>query len=247
MSDLKEFCIPSIRLTHGKGQPGKAACWMSAISVLLGKGWTDRNHECVEPAINSYCIFFNDYFGEGKAADEVRSQVILPILYEPMATRGDDETDRRRKFIWLDAAYRRWLPESLELLANCEDAKRLRNLHPIIDDRTVAAAATAVAAAATAATAATAVAAIAATAATAAAATIAAVATAAVVAATAAAPSRHQLSWPSRLLEAKRRFAERELVPTLRRMIEAGPHAAAEAIRPAVSSGEFLERIGAAQ
>ena len=231
MSDLKEFCIPSIRLTHGKGQPGKAACWMSAISVLLGKGWTDRNHECVEPAINSYCIFFNDYFGEGKAADEVRSQVILPILYEPMATRGDDETDRRRKFIWLDAAYRRWLPESLELLANCEDAKRLRNLHPIIDNRTVVAAAIAAAV-------------VAATAAIAAAATGGATTTAAIAAAV---PSRHQLSWRSRLLKAKRRFAERELVPTLRRMIEAGPHAATEAIRPAVSSGEFLERIGAAQ
>ena len=106
---LDDFIIPTIRLGYGPGKQGKQGCWMSALSVLVGEKWTDRL-DCVDSTINSLCVCINDCFGQGKEANEARSRIILPRLFDPIGTAGDPlATERRRKF-YADAAIRRMVP-----------------------------------------------------------------------------------------------------------------------------------------
>jgi len=44
---MKDY-LRTIKLGIGEGEPGKQACWMSALSAHLGGEWTD-SLECVDP------------------------------------------------------------------------------------------------------------------------------------------------------------------------------------------------------
>ncbi len=135
---LEDFCIPTIRLGYGHGSPGEQACWMSALSVLVGEKWTDHL-KCVDVPINELCITINDAFGTGAAADEARSRVILPRLFDPIGTAGDPAATERRNIIMFNANIRTWIPDMLRFHGAADSvalAARFSALPPIMDQAT---------------------------------------------------------------------------------------------------------------
>lgn len=102
-----------IRLGYGKGEPGKQACWMTALQAHMNGEWTDRC-DCVDPAINALCIAINDSYAQDHAA---RTEDILNFgLFRVIGTRGTLEDTERRACLLADRLVRYWLPAQLRAL-----------------------------------------------------------------------------------------------------------------------------------
>jgi hypothetical protein len=122
-----------IRLGHGKGEPGKQACWMTALNSHLGGKWTDRC-ECVDPVINEYCIGINDAYGRD---DDSRSKGIMEFgLFRPLGTAGDEAATIRRMWHLVDATIRRIVPLVLNVVDLVPMSNELRSLGWIGDTST---------------------------------------------------------------------------------------------------------------
>lgn len=133
MNETIDGVLPVVRLTRGAGSPGHAACWMSALSVLVGDKWTDRL-SCVDPVINRLCIWINDTL-----TDKRRSEIILPRLFDPLGTAGDAAATERRRWHLVTAAVTRWAPIAFDRAAKrvpslAEWAARLRAFGPVTRD-----------------------------------------------------------------------------------------------------------------
>ncbi len=250
--DLDIFTKP-ITLCYGHGEHGKAGCWMDALSVFTGAGkWTDAL-ACVSPPINRLCIAINDAL-----SDADRNRVILPIFYAPLGTAGDAAADVRRMFILVDAAVRRWAPLALEAAGLKYHANRLRAMPPVVDGDTARAANETARDAALAASGvhnevcsdhvaekASCTAANAAIAAGNAAAKDAKDDPVFACAASRAAVNAvHRAAQTVDDPDASDAFVEHDVVPVLLAMIEAGPHAPREEVRPACTPQEFHVAMG---
>ncbi len=135
-SQTMQDYLKTIRLGYGKGEPGKQACWMSALSSHIGGEWTDKCN-CVDPSINTLCIQINDLYSDH---NQDRTEDILEFgLFEPLGTLDPDNIDKRF-FYLVDRAVRYWLPlASQNATADCkceicEACKRFEKLDPITND-----------------------------------------------------------------------------------------------------------------
>jgi hypothetical protein len=243
--------LKTIKLGLGKGEPGKQACWMTALQSHLGGEWTDQC-DCVDPVINKLCIRINDIYN----SDDIgRTEDILEFgLFAPLGTKGTIEDSHRRMFKLVDVAVRVWTPYRLR--PNKEElAIKLEQLSPIVDKETARSAystaavvADAVVAAAAVAAADAAAAAAAYTAYTAVDASnyVAAVDASNYVAATAVYSAAAVVSAIkySEYVNAKRQFLKEYVFPVLRELIEMGPHAPKEPDLPVCGVQKFQELVG---
>lgn len=113
--NLKD-CIPSIKLTRGKGNRYVGGCWMVAVSLYETGRWDDHP-SCVCPIIRGLCILIND----GLSSDKVRGEVIGHRLFDPIGTNGSTADMFTRKQMVIKAAREQINPNNLTI-NNFEDA-----------------------------------------------------------------------------------------------------------------------------
>jgi hypothetical protein len=224
--------LRTIKLGYGIGEPGKQACWMTALQSHLGGEWTDQCY-CVDPIINELCIKINDIYGED---DISRTEDILEFgLFAPLGTKGTIEDSHRRMFKLVDVAVRVWTPYRLR--PNKEElAIKLEQLSPIVDKETAWAA---VSIMKTVNTGAKCTDDAVANAVDAAAAAACAVAYAAYIAAAAVDTAVY-----AAYVGTKRQFLKEYVYPVLRELIEMGPNAPKEPDLPVCGVQKFQELVG---
>jgi hypothetical protein len=228
--------LRTIKLGLGIGEPGKQACWMTALQAHLGGKWTDIC-DCVDPVINKLCVTINDIYDSD---DTGRTEDILEFgLFAPLGTNGTKKDSQRRMFKLIDAAVRVWTPYRLRLKNKEELAIKLEQLSPIVNKET-AKTAHSVAVYGGAAAADAADAAVAADAADAADAAVAA----AVYAADAAVAAAVYAAYTAEYINAKRQFLKEYVYPVLRELIEMGPKASKEPDLPVCGVQKFQELVG---
>ena len=175
---------PYLDITSGAHtSAAKGMCVMEAVAYFVGEKHTDKP-QCTSPTIGKAMISFNDQFPFKDNAE--RTETLLPLIPVVVGTQTNFEDEATRAFIAADFACHVFAPIAFKAAGFLDWAERLKNLKPVVDKETAAAAAYAANAVYYAATAIAAIAAIAATAATAAIAAI-AIAAAAIAAAIAAA------------------------------------------------------------
>jgi hypothetical protein len=131
-----------IRLISGVGDGKYTACLMSARSLLDGRPFSDAHPSAV---LRAFGVAINDASWWDNDAE--RTRVLLPVALDVRlcASRVDASpaAERLRAFHLADVAVRRWAPIALDVAGMWDEARRLRELEPVVDERTARAADTA--------------------------------------------------------------------------------------------------------
>jgi hypothetical protein len=147
MQNDNEDKIRRIRLISGVGDGKHTACLMSARSLLDGRPFSDAHPSAV---LRAFGVSIND--ASWWDDDAERTRVLLPVALDVRlcASRVDASpaAERLRAFRLADVAVRRWAPIALDAAGRPDEARRLRELEPVVDERTARAADTAADAAA---------------------------------------------------------------------------------------------------
>jgi hypothetical protein len=114
----------------------------SDMSALLGRPFSDAHPSAV---LRTFGVAINDASWWDNDAE--RTRVLLPVALDVRlcASRVDASpgAERLRAFRLADVAVRRWAPIALDAAGRPDEARRLRELEPVVDERTARAADTA--------------------------------------------------------------------------------------------------------
>jgi hypothetical protein len=147
MQNDNEDKIRRILLISGVGDGEHTACLMSARSLLDGRALSDAHPSAV---LRAFGVAINDASWWDNDAE--RTRVLLPVALDVRlcASRVDASpaAERLRAFLLADVAVRRWAPIALDAAGMPDEARRLRELEPVVDERTARAARAAASAAA---------------------------------------------------------------------------------------------------
>jgi hypothetical protein len=139
MQNDNEDKIRRIRLISGVGDGEHTACLMSARSLLDGRSFSDAHPSAV---LRTFGVWIND--ASWWDDDAERTRVLLPVALDVRlcASRVDASlgAERLRAFRLADVAVRRWAPIALDVAGMWDEARRLRELEPVVDERTARAA-----------------------------------------------------------------------------------------------------------
>jgi hypothetical protein len=129
--------LASLRLEKGAHGADSTFCVMEAVAYIAGEPWSDHPR-CSSPVITAYCLALND-----RMPDTERQRLVayIPRLVDTREPR----LERRRAYLCADWAARRFAPLALEAAGLAVEADRLRQLKPIVNRPTAAAAAEAAA------------------------------------------------------------------------------------------------------
>jgi hypothetical protein len=148
MQNDNEDKIRRILLISGVGDGQDTACLMSARSLLDGRPFSDAHPSAV---LRTFGVAIND--ASWWDDDAERTRVLLPVALDVRlcASRVDASpaAERLRAFRLADVAVRRWAPIALDAAGMPDEARRLRELEPVADERTARAADTTASTAAT--------------------------------------------------------------------------------------------------
>ena len=121
-----------ITLVRGAGsRETREACWGSALNALMNPNgaWSDR-HPCISTLINGLMMSFNDFC----TANERAELIVGGGHFEaPLGTNTGLADEITRAFICADCAVRVFAPMALDAVGLKEDARKLRELAPIVD------------------------------------------------------------------------------------------------------------------
>src|SRR6266850_1194287 len=118
--------LPLLHGGHANFEAG--ACAMEAVAWLAGEPHSDRP-QCACPVISKAMIRLNDRIGD----DEMRTELLRPLLPKIIGTRAAREVMIKRGFIAADFAERVFYPLYLEARGRTGEAARWRSAEEITD------------------------------------------------------------------------------------------------------------------
>lgn len=116
-------------LTGSHDEPSTGLCIMEATALLAGEPHGDHPL-CVSTLLTRFATSLNDTW------DDIPRQALKPLIPLMMGTARDDR-DEARSYLALDWLVRTYAPAFLDLASLGINARQLRNLAPITDQRTL--------------------------------------------------------------------------------------------------------------
>jgi hypothetical protein len=124
----------TVKLESGVHGPGEGkACVMEVVSMLAGESFTD-SPECACPVLSEFARQTNDWM-----KDDER-HLLWPFTTRLAGSKADRETEQKRTYRMADWACREVTPLALEAASKDEAARSLRELAPVTDRESAAAA-----------------------------------------------------------------------------------------------------------
>lgn len=112
-------------LARGAHDPGHTACIMEAAAYVAGEVWSDEP-ACVCPAIAVFARGLND-----DMPDNLRDELLRPLIPIVVETRGTRDDELRRSFIAVDFAVRHATALAMRVAGADDIADELAALPPI--------------------------------------------------------------------------------------------------------------------